>query len=72
MVVGTNNELVFGLKKLAYSLKEAADLIGVTAQHLRNEQRRGKLQFVKSGRRVLIMETDLRSYLEQNVVKREY
>lgn len=57
--------------KIAYSLNEASVLIGVSPNHLRNENARGKLRFVKSGKRLLILDTDLRSYLENNVVKTE-
>lgn len=50
-------------KKIAYSIKEVAQLIGVSPGHLRNENLRGKLRFVKSGRRILIIDEDLQTYL---------
>jgi len=61
-------ELMTG-RKLAYSLNEAGQLIGVSTGHLRNENQRGKLRFVKSGRRTLIMDEDLRRYLEEQVIE---
>lgn len=49
--------------RLAYSLKEAAEMIGVSQGHLRNEHRRGKLVFVHSGRCTRILTADLNKYL---------
>lgn len=56
-------------RKIAYSIVEAANLIGVSPQHLRNENQRGKLKFARSGRRILIMDSELRRYLEEQVVE---
>jgi excisionase family DNA binding protein len=58
-------------KKLAYSLNEVGELIGVTTQHLRNENKRGKIRFVRSGRRILVTSEELSRYLEQNIVEVE-
>jgi excisionase family DNA binding protein len=56
----------FGLEKLAYSVEEAALLLGVSPNHLRNERTRGKLRFSKLGRRAVILATELRRYLEES------
>jgi excisionase family DNA binding protein len=53
-----------GAEKIAHSLADAAQLLGVSSGHLRNEHRRGKLRLVKSGRRTLLMDAELRRYLE--------
>ncbi len=53
-------------QKLAYSIDEVSVLLGVSCGHLRNENKRGNLRFVKSGRRVLILDEELRRYLEAN------
>lgn len=58
-------------RKMAYSVKEAAELIGVSSGHLKNEFNNGKLRFVRSGRRILIMDTELRRYLEEQTIKQE-
>ena len=49
--------------KLAYSLDEVARMLGVSKGHLRNENIRGKLNLLKSGRRTLITEAEIRRYL---------
>jgi excisionase family DNA binding protein len=55
-----------GVEKIAHSLKEASSRLGVSVGHLRNEHRRGKLRFVKSGRRTLITDAELRRYLAES------
>ncbi len=55
--------------KIAYSLAEASEMIGVSQGHLRNEQARGKLIFVKSGRRVLITDRELQRYLAAQAIE---
>ncbi|REJ79518.1 MAG: DNA-binding protein [Acidobacteria bacterium] len=52
-----------GTNRLAYSLKEVAEMLGVSVNHLRNEEKRGRLMFFKSGRRTLIRKSDLEGYL---------
>jgi heterodisulfide reductase subunit C len=52
------------IEKLAHSLRNAAVKTGMSENHLRNEHKRGKLRLVKSGRRTLILEEDLTSYLK--------
>jgi excisionase family DNA binding protein len=58
-----------GTPKLAYSLEEAADLIGVSKGHLRNESERGKLQLVKSGRRTLVLHAEICRYIDDLISK---
>lgn len=50
-------------ERLAYSLKEVAAMLGVSQGHLRHEQRRSKLEFFHSGRRTLILASELRRYI---------
>ena len=68
-----NNKQEWSLQKLAYSLEEVAQMLGVSKGHLRNENIRGKLNFLKSGRRTLITVTEIHRYLaelegEKNVI----
>ncbi len=58
-----NSRLKLGLQKLTYSLEEAAQMLGVSKGHLRNENIRGKLNLLKSGRRTLITATEIDRYL---------
>ncbi len=51
-------------EKIAYSLEEASEMLGVSKGHLRNESTRGKLKFLRSGRRVLITSVEILRYLE--------
>lgn len=53
------------LAKITYSLDEIVKLTGLSKGHLRNEHRRGKLRLVKSGRRTLILDSELRRYLTE-------
>ncbi len=55
------------LKKMTYSIAELAEMLGVSQGHVRNENSRGKLQFVKSGRRILITDLEIRRYLEDQI-----
>ncbi len=55
------------LKKMTYSIAELAEMLGVSAGHLRNENNRGKLQFIRSGRRILIKDSEVRRYLDQQI-----
>jgi len=52
-------------ERLAYSLKEVAEMLGVSQGHLRNEHKRGKLKFSKSSDRTLILATELQRYLSE-------
>lgn len=51
--------------KLAHSLAEVADMLGVSKGHIRNESARGKLHLLKSGRRTLIMAVEVQRYLSE-------
>jgi hypothetical protein len=54
-----------GLKKVAYSLDEASAMTGLSKGHLRNENKRGKLELLKSSRRTLILASELNRYLSE-------
>ncbi len=58
-----------GVEKIARSKKLTAELIGVSTGHVNNLIRRGELRAIKSGRRILIMDEDLRRYLEEQVIE---
>lgn len=49
--------------RLAYSLPEAAALLGVSFGHVRNEVRRGKLVSFRSGHRLLVSKAALERYV---------
>ena len=51
--------------KIAWSLAEISEAIGLSQGFLRNEVRRGNLLTKKFGRRVLVMDGELRRYLEE-------
>ena len=54
------------IERLAYSLDEAAEMVGGCSRgHLINEKNRGKIRFVKSGRRVMITAAELKRYLKE-------
>jgi excisionase family DNA binding protein len=50
-------------QRLAYSLDESAELIGVTRRHLEHEAARGYLRTIRSGGRRLASAAALREYL---------
>lgn len=52
--------------RLAWSLREAAEALGVSERFLRNEIRRGRLGAIKRGRRVLIRAETLDRYLRDD------
>lgn len=56
-------------RKMAYSINEAAELLSVCTGHLRNEHKRGKISFVRSGRRILVLDSELKKYLQEQVVE---
>ena len=60
-----NKETILGIERLGYSLREVAEMLGVSQGHLRNEHRRGKLKFSKSSDRTLILATELQRYLRE-------
>jgi excisionase family DNA binding protein len=52
-------------ERLAYSLAEAAQAVGLSVRSLRYLLETGKLGFVKIGRRILIRDEDLQRLLRQ-------
>ena len=52
----------YRLQRLAYTLDEVADMLHVSVQHLRNEEKRGKLKFFKSASLTRILKVDLEAY----------
>ena len=52
--------------RLAWSLREAAQALGVSERFLRNEIHRGRLGAIKRGRRVLIRTETLDRYLRDD------
>lgn len=51
-------------QRMAWSLPELASLLGLSIGFLRKEARRGTLRTRRIGRRLLVLEPDLRSFLE--------
>jgi len=50
-------------RRKAWSLREAADLIGASERFLRNEVRRGHLRVIRRSRRVFVPAASLDDYL---------
>jgi excisionase family DNA binding protein len=50
--------------KLAHSVEEVAAQTSLSKAFVRNEIRDGNLTAKKAGRRVLVLDTDLKTYLE--------
>lgn len=57
--------------RIAWSIAEIADVTGLSIGFLRNDVRRGALQVKKFGRRVLVLDSDLRAYLNQGSGRHE-
>lgn len=55
--------------RMALTIKEAAEAMGISAGHVRNRIKRGDLRTVKIGRRVLITTEALKLWLEGCGVK---
>lgn len=55
-------------KRLTWGLAEIADSTGLSVAFLRNEVRAGRLPVRKFGRRVLVKDEDLKTYLERGSV----
>ena len=51
--------------RAAWSLTDISTLTGLSVGYLRNEQRAGRLPIKKFGRRVLVLDQDLQTYLER-------
>ncbi len=49
------------------TLKEAADLLGLSISTLRREKRRGKLHVFEWGGNDCVLDTELRSYWERKI-----
>lgn len=52
-------------RRMAWSLAEISASTGLSMGFLRNEVRRGTLPIKKFGRRVLVLEEDLKNYLTE-------
>lgn len=52
-------------QRIAWSIAEISASTGLSLGFLRNEVRRGALPIKKFGRRVLVLETDLKNYLTE-------
>jgi excisionase family DNA binding protein len=53
------------IQRTAWSLAEIAQKTGLSLGYLRNEQRAGRLPIRRFGRRVLVLDEDLRTYLRR-------
>ena len=49
--------------RIAHSLKKAARLVDCSEPQMRNEIRKGRLRAKTQGRKVLILDADLRDYI---------
>jgi hypothetical protein len=52
-------------KRIAWSLADISEATGLSLGFLRNDVRRGALRIKKFGRRVLVLDSDLRAYLNR-------
>jgi excisionase family DNA binding protein len=57
------------MQKVAWSVAEISEATGLSIGFLRSEVRTGRLPVKKFGRRVLILDSDLRNYLAQGSQK---
>jgi len=55
------------VEKLAYSIDEISERTTLSKAYLRNKIREGGLRATKFGRRVLILKTDLDSFLSDGI-----
>jgi excisionase family DNA binding protein len=55
--------------RVAWSLTEIAEATGLSIGFLRNDVRRGALPTRKFGRRILVLDEDLKAYLYNGSVK---
>lgn len=58
-------------ERVAWSLQEIAKATGLSLGFLRNEVRRGALRVKRFGRRVLVLDEDLKDYLSEGSHKEE-
>jgi len=54
-------------QKLAWDIQEAASATGLSKAYFRKIIAAGELKTTRAGRRVLIRDSDLRAWLDQNV-----
>ena len=54
------------IERLAYSIGEVSKQTTLSKAFLRNEISEGRLNIIRRGRRVLILRSDLMSYLKRN------
>jgi excisionase family DNA binding protein len=54
------------LERLAYSVREAAKVIGVSKQTLYRNERDGKITFQKVGKRTFVTRTELLRFLTES------
>ena len=52
-------------RRIAWSLAEISEATGLSIGFLRNDVRRGVLQIKKFGRRVLVLDEELKRYLKE-------
>ena len=57
------------MPRLAYSLKDAAQVSGISVRSLRYLMQTGRLGFVRLGRKILIRHSDLEALLKRGYVK---
>ena len=58
-------------ERVAWSLREIANATGLSLGFLRNEVRRGVLRVKRFGRRVLVLDEDLKVYLSEGSHKED-
>jgi excisionase family DNA binding protein len=58
------------IQKLAWSIDEASQLTGLSKGYYRKIIKAGELKIARAGRRVLILDVDLREWLARNVRNR--
>lgn len=51
--------------RIAWSLGDISEATGLSLGFLRNDVRRGALRIRKFGRRVLVLDSDLKAYLDE-------
>ncbi len=57
--------------RVAWSLAEISEQTGLSIGYLRNELRGGRLPVKRFGRRILVLEQDLREYLSRGSTRAE-
>ena len=62
-----DDEKTLRIQKLAWSVDEASQLTGLSKGYYRKIIKTGELKITKAGRRVLILDVDLRDWLARNV-----